>query len=959
MNAVPPRDAAPATPSAQDAASRPLAALLGTRASAAGAAPRVHVLALPAGAIAADADRLPDTPWVAAWALLLARWSGQPSARWAELGDAVRVAAAVVQGTAGDFLAAVDAARRAAPTAAAVDCEWACGAGAAPAGVEMLLALSGQTLELRLPADVDADLARTLAERIADVARALCASSGAPLGDIDAIGDAQRALLLHTLNAPLHPVDPQATVHGLFARVAAQRPDAPALCFCGATTTYAELDARSSRLAAQLRAHGVGPGRAVAMALERSPVAIVAVLAILKAGGCYLPVDAGHPPARLAFMLQDAGATLVLCSPGHAGAFAQAEGARVLALGDDGALPAPAGAPARADARDAGARDLAYLMYTSGSTGQPKGVQITHDSILRLVVDANYVRLDAGTRFLHAAPLAFDASTLEIWGPLLNGGCCVLHPEHMPTPAGLQAVIRDDRVDSAWLTAALFNAVVDDDPLHLKGLRQLLIGGEALSVPHVRRLLDALPEVDLINGYGPTECTTFAATLHIPRDIPADARAVPIGRPINDTHAFIVGPAMELLPRGCVGKLYVGGRGVALGYLNRPELTAERFVASPFAAGERLYDTGDLARWLPDGTIDFLGRADQQVKIRGFRIELGEIETVIAAHPAVQACAVGAIKDAAGNTSLAAWLVAQSGTAAPDAPALRAHIARALPEFMVPSAFVWMERLPITANGKLDRSALPRPANDRPELATPFRAPADAGEQRLCAAFAAVLGLGRVGADDNFFELGGNSLQVIKVLARLKQDGGEVLSVAGFFRHPTPAALARQLAPADEPVAPSAAEAPAPAATSGGDEPIAIIALAGRFPGARDVEQFWANLCEGRDSITRFGDGELDPSLAASLVSDPDYVKARGIVDDVEMFDPGFFGMSPREAELMDPQQRIFMELCWECLERGGHAPDGQDHGPVGIFAGMYNATYFQRHVMYRPDLVEKVGEFQ
>jgi len=956
MNAVPPRDAAALPP---EGAARPLATLLGTRTGAADAAPLLvaHALSVEhVRAFAAVAGRLPDTPLVAAWALLLARWSGQSTAAWAELSGRAAAASAVVDGTASEFLAAVDAARRGA-AASGIECEWACGAGPAPAGVEVVLRLDGATLELRLPADVDVELARTLAARIADVALALCSADDATLAAIDAIGDAQRTLLLHTLNAPLHAVDPQATVHGLFARVAAQRPDAPALCFRGATVTYAQLQERSDRLAAQLRAHGVGPGCAVAMALERSPVAIVAVLAILKAGGCYLPVDAGHPPARLAFMLQDAGATLVLCSPANTGAFAQADGVRVLALGDDGALPAPAGAPTPAAVREAGARDLAYLMYTSGSTGQPKGVQIAHDSILRLVVDANYVHLDAATRFLHAAPLAFDASTLEIWGPLLNGGCCVLHPEHMPTPAGLQAVIRDDRVDSAWLTAALFNAVVDDDPLTLKGLRQLLIGGEALSVPHVRRLLDALPEVDLINGYGPTECTTFAATLHIPHDLPADARAVPIGRPINDTHAFIVGPRMELLPRGCVGKLLVGGRGVALGYLNRADLTAERFVDSPFAAGERLYDTGDLARWLPDGTIDFLGRADQQVKIRGFRIELGEIETVIAAHPAVQACAVGALKEDTGNASLAAWVVPRAGVAAPDAPALRAHVARELPEFMVPSAFVWMERLPITANGKLDRAALPRPANDRPELATPFRAPADAGEARLCGAFAAVLGLARVGADDNFFELGGNSLQVIKVLARLKQDGGGALGVAGFFRHPTPAALARQLAPSGDRAARRPAEAPAPATTSGDDEPIAIIALAGRFPGARDVEQFWANLCEGRDTITHFGAGELDPSLAADLVADPDYVRARGIVDDVEMFDPAFFGMSPREAELMDPQQRLFMELCWEALERAGHVPDA-DEMPVGVFGGMYNATYYKHHLQPRPDLIELLGEF-
>ena len=966
----------------QRTGARPLSGLLNTRDTGSGVPSSTYWLGLDldrARAIADGARRLKclgDTPFIAAWMLLIARWGGQATASCAEVSDRVfGVSVDVDLLMAGSaFVAAVDTARRQAqaPLAQAqhapATCEWAWlvadATAAAPTEIVMTLQLSSgpddtqtQALQAGLPAGLEGALAQTLLARIVEVAAVLCELGGQSLADIDTLGDPQSSLLLQTLNPPLNAIDPTATVHGVLTRVAAQFPDAAALSFCGSVMTYRELDERSSLLALRLRGLGVEPGQAVAVALERSPQVIVAALAILKAGAYYLPVDAGHPPGRLAFMLQDADVKQVLITQVQAGVFGEAPGVRLLAL-DDAALAGDLGHDSEwaGELPVVGASDLAYVMYTSGSTGTPKGVLISHDAVLRLVIDANYVRLGHDTRMLHAAPLAFDASTLEIWGPLLNGGCCVLHPEHMPTPRGLAAVIRDERVNTAWLTAALFNAVVDDGPFHLQGLRQLLIGGEALSVPHVRRLLSALPDIALINGYGPTECTTFAATLLIPRDLPADARSVPIGRPINDTHAFILGPGAELLPRGCVGTLYLGGRGLARGYLNRPELTAERFVANPFSPGERLYDTGDLARLLPDGTIDFLGRADQQVKIRGFRIEVGEIEAALAAHPSVQACAVGAVADASGSMALLAWLVALPGAALPDISALRAHLERSLPEFMLPAHYLWLERLPITINGKLDRAALPLPANDRPDVASIFKAPGSAQEAQLCDAIAEVLGIARVGAHDNFFELGGNSLQVIKLLARLQQAGMESLTVAAFYRHPTAAALAARLKGQEAKNASEAAQSQ-PTGTLAGDDAIAIIALAGRFPGARDVEQFWANLCAGRDTVTHFADGELDPSLAASLVSDPDYVRARGVIDDVEMFDPTFFGISPREAELMDPQQRIFLELCWEALERGGHVPDA-DEMPIGVFAGMYNATYYKHHLQPRPELVDKIGEF-
>lgn len=757
------------------------------------------------------------------------------------------------------------------------------------------------------------------------------------------------------------------TVTDVFARLALRHADTPALVHGVQTLNYAQLQARADVLAQRLRASGVLPASVVGVALPRSIDSIATLLAILQVGAAYLPLDPAYPVERTSHMLRDAGAGLVITLAAHAERFSAHAPLLVLDA-------APANSPPRALSLSlpSQAVALAYIMYTSGSTGLPKGIGIPHTAILRLVTEPNYMRLGPDTRMLHAAPLGFDASTLEIWGPLLNGGMCVLHDEDLPTPAGLARTIGTHGVNTAWLTAALFNAVIDDAPEHLRGLTQLLTGGEALSVRHVRRALQALPEVRLINGYGPTECTTFSTAFTIPRDLPTDARSIPIGKPINATQVHVLSAGLTEVAAGEAGELFVGGAGLGIGYLNQPELTAERFIPNPSgAAGERLYRTGDLVRRLPDGNLDYLGRADTQVKIRGFRIELGEVEAALAAHPAVKSCAVIARKDAAGNARLIAYGVA-SGQA-PNSADLRALLAKRLPDYMLPAAFVWLPALPITTNGKLDQQALPEPQSSRPDLTNPYQAPQGEAEQRVCDAFAQALGLQQVGRLDNFFDLGGNSLLVLKVLSLLG-DAARRLGTHAFFSQPTPAALARLLgsAPGAAPaldgrrlssrmlagLVRDAATRPEHTAAASGPEPIAVVATAGRFPGAADVEQFWANLLTGRDSITPFNACDLDPSIPASLSTNPDYVKARGIIDGVDQFDAAFFGISPREAALMDPQQRIFLELCWECLERAGHAPDATTV-PVGVFAGMYNATYFQHHVQHRPDLVEALGAFQ
>ena len=935
------------------------------------ASPRITSWALPrehAQALRDAAERhgwMTDTPLLAAWCWLLSRWlavdqprvalsGGSPGVRELRIRASEHAAARAV-----DWLNLVDRVRRAEAPAAEirgdVPVHW-CAPELATRLAELELHAGRVALALDPSGEIRmrheramfaVDQAASMLRALAALAFALVDRPQAALRDLPLL-DAGQTQALQRLEALPSPAPAEQRVHEVFEQRVRSHPDALAVLHGEQRWTYADLLAMALSFEARLRGAGVRSGCGVGIALPRGARAIAGMLAVMRLGAAYVPLDPAWPRERLEWLLADTAAALVLAEPESLGVF-------------EGLSPAlapwlKAGGVARADAPSLGVSGVAYVMYTSGSTGRPKGVLTPHRGILRLVLDGGFMRLDSGTRMLHAAPLGFDASTLEIWGPLLNGGTCVVLDDEMPTPASLQRCIGEHGVDSAWLTAGLFNAVVDDDPRRLAGLRQLLVGGEALSVPHLRRALAALPDTQLINGYGPTECTTFTTTARIERELPEHGVRVPIGRPIRDTRAFIVSAAGELLPPGLVGELVVGGSGVALGYLRHPELDAERFVPDPFGAvGDRMYRTGDLARWLPDGQLDCLGRVDQQLKIRGFRIEPGEIEACLAAHPAVRACAVIGRRDAAGNLRLLAYAVPVAER--PPAGELRAFVAQRLPEHMVPAAFTWIDALPTTSNGKLDQRALPEPGRERP--AEGLEPPCDEIERRVCAVFAEVLGLDEVGREEHFFELGGNSLLVLKALALL---GGEAagLDVAAFFGRPTPAALASRLRRGGDGARPQ----PLPVRATGSrarpetGAPVAIVAVAGRFPGAADVEAFWANLLAGRDGIRHFAEPELDASLPPELLRDPDYVRARGVLDGVECFDAAFFGISPREAALMDPQQRVFLELCWQCLERGGYAPDGQ-RDPVGVFAGMNNATYFQHHVLAHPDQVERLGAFQ
>ena len=564
---------------------------------------------------------------------------------------------------------------------------------------------------------------------------------------------------------------PQTSLPDLFAQRAAAAPEAVAVAFGDVALTYGELDRRANRLAQHLRSLGAGPGELVALSLPRSADLLPAILGILKSGAGYLPLDPSYPAERLAFLLADSGARLTVDRDFL-----------------DRHWEAIAAAPATPPAVSVGPGDIAYVMYTSGSTGQPKGVAATHRNVVRLVHGSGFARFGPEETFLQLAPVSFDASTLEIWGALLHGGRLAVFPPEIPTPASLAAAVARHGVTSLWLTAGLFHQVAEGDLSGLRSLRQLVAGGDVLSPAHVARTLDRLPGLTLINGYGPTEGTTF--TCCHPMTASAPAGPVPIGRPIGNARVYVVDAGLSPVPAGVPGELLIGGDGLAIGYLHRPGLTAERFIPDSFgAAGERLYRTGDLVRWRPRGTLEFLGRIDQQVKIRGFRVEPGEVEAALLEQPEVAAAAVVADRGPQ-ETRLLAYVVPAPGRAG-IAAAAREALRRRLPEFMLPAAVMEIPALPLTANGKLDRRALPAPEMPRAEG---YEAPRTPVEEILARLWAEVLGVERVGVRDDLFALGGHSLLAIRILSRVAAVFGAEVPLPALFEAPTVAGLAAQLA---------------------------------------------------------------------------------------------------------------------------------------------------------------------
>ena len=579
-------------------------------------------------------------------------------------------------------------------------------------------------------------------------------------------------------------------IHELFEAQVERRPEAVAVIFEDQQLTYAELNRRANQLAHHLRELGIGPEVLVGICVERSLEMVVGILGILKAGGAYLPLDPAYPQERLAFMLADTKAP-VLLTQAHLAEVLPQHQAQLVCLDMDWQTIAQASTDNLAN--NVTTNNLAYVMYTSGSTGRPKGISIIHRSIVRLVKKTNYAKLTEAEIFLQYAPISFDAATLELWGSLLNGGLLVVPPAQTLSLEELGQILQRYRVTTLWLTAGLFHLMVDQQLENLKNVRQLLAGGDVLSVPHVKKFLETLGGCTLINGYGPTENTTFTCCYPM-TDVSQIGASVSIGRPIANTQVYILDRYLRPVPVGVPGELYIGGNGLARDYFNRPELTAEKFIPHPFSdkPGDRLYKTGDLVRFLPNSNIEFFGRIDHQVKIRGFRIELGEIETALGQHPAVREAVVVVREDQPGDKHLVAYIVCDVEKV-PASRELRSYLKEKLPDYMVPTTFMLLKTLLLTPNGKIDRRVLPAPEILRPELGETFVPPRNPIEGMIAAIWAKVLGLEQVGVYDNFFELGGHSLLATQVISHLRHTFQFDLPFRSLFEAPTVADLAERL----------------------------------------------------------------------------------------------------------------------------------------------------------------------
>ncbi|MDQ1640627.1 MAG: hypothetical protein QOF62_3966 [Pyrinomonadaceae bacterium] len=612
------------------------------------------------------------------------------------------------------------------------------------------------------------------------------------ISDLPLLSEAERHQLLVEWNETRTDYPAHSSVQALFEEQANATPNATALMFGEETITYQELNRRANQMAHYLIAQGVGREDRVGICLDRSPALIIAVLGILKASGAYVPLDPGYPASRLAFMLEDAAVSLLITEQQLAASFLD-QNVKTICIDR---CAAEIAACAETDPRsDTGADSLAYVMYTSGSTGKPKGVAITHKNIVRLVKNTNYANFTSDEVFLQFAPISFDASTFEIWGSLLNGARLALMAPGAASLDELGRALKRYEVTTLWLTAGLFHLMVDTHLDDLRGLKQLLAGGDVLSAPHVRKVVAELKNCRLINGYGPTENTTF--TCCYPVDNPAAINgSVPIGQAISNSYVYVLDQHLNPSPIGIPGELYIGGDGLARGYLNQPELTAAKFITNPFRNGDgtQLYKTGDLVKRRATGELDFLGRIDSQVKVRGYRIELGEVETVLAQHAGVRD-AVVIVRADQGDKHLAAYVVPREGTT-PTANDLRGFLSERLPSQMVPSIFVVLEELPLSGNGKIDRTALAAikgTVGNYGELQERCVQPQDKLELKLKRIWERVLAVSPIGMDDNFFELGGHSLLAVRLFAQIEKSLDRNLPLATLFQAPTIRSLAEVL----------------------------------------------------------------------------------------------------------------------------------------------------------------------
>ncbi len=655
------------------------------------------------------------------------------------------------------------------------------------------------SLEIGFDADhFERDEIQRVLARFEALARHAADAPETPVKRLGLLPDAERQRILVEFNDSAEAPAPEVCIHGLIQESARRDPDAPAVLAGGSELGYAELDRRAEQLAVRLRGLGIGPNTFVAVHAEPSPGMIVGLFAVLKAGGAYVPLDPEYPDERLTFMLEDSAAAVLLTQP-HLRPIPTPASVRTIVLDEEGRADGANGSDepsgtALDPARAAGPDDLAYIIYTSGSTGVPKGVRVNHRNLVHSTLARNSYYGGKVGRFLLLSSFAFDSSVAGLFWTLVDGGALVLPPAGAHRdPGRIGELMARHGVTHTLCLASHWRVILAGAKQEaFASLDTSIVSGEVFSNELVERHDERAPGTRLYNEYGPTEGSVWSMVFDCHDPYPGNK--VPIGHPIANTQIYLLDEHMSPVPIGVAGEMYQGGAGVAQGYLERPELTAERFVTDPFSdrPGARLYRTGDLARYLPDGNVEFLGRMDDQVKIRGYRIELGEIEAVLGRHAAVREVAVLCREDTEGDRRLVAYVVLESGRAA-SARELRDYLAETLPAYMLPAATVFLDVLPRTSIGKLKPEDLPAPRRDRPDLDNEYVAPKNPLEETLTSIWAEAIDIERVGVHDDFFALGGHSILAVRIMSSIREMLDADLPMRAFFEHPTVSGLAAEL----------------------------------------------------------------------------------------------------------------------------------------------------------------------
>jgi len=742
-------------------------------------------------------------------------------------------------------------------------------------------------------------------------------------------------------------------LHQLFQDAEKRFGNRTAVVFEDQQITYSELNRRAEQLS-QAILQKAKDEEIICLSTARSLEMVIGLLAILKAGKSYLPLDSSFPVSRLEQILTSSKVRICVASSPEAGIYENLGLKVILSDVSYDHLPLQT-LTVQAE--------IAAVFYTSGSTGKPKGVCVPHSGLVNFLLwQKEHSKAAPGLKTLQFCHLGFDVSIEEIFVPLITGGALYLITDTYRLDSGnlLNFIIKNgiNRMYLPFVELQYFAEEASYGQVYPESLVEVITGGELLKItPQIAKLFSRLKDCPLMNKYGPTEACVWITDLKLEGDATQWPEIPTIGKPFAHTEIFILNDELEMVEDGEIGEICAYGECVAKGYLNEPVLTAKNFVNWRNKNGDilRIYKTGDLGRFLTDGTIEFHGRRDGQVKIRGNRVELGDIEVAICQQRGVQQAVVVVREDVPGEKYLAAYLVNRAGQI--NMKGIRDELIGLLPDYMIPSHFVQLEDLPKTSSGKIDRKILPKPEAKRPDFGVLYKRPSTAIEKKIAEVMIDVLQFDKIGLDDNFFELGGNSLLAQKMISQLKFQFKNALTITKLYQYPTIAGMASYLE--EGAVSAEQQDADGKVRSPKKDrQAIAVIGMAGRFPGADDIDTFWNNLVHEKESITTFLPNELDPSIPDNIKRAANYVPARGVIKDADQFDYHFFGINPSHAELMDPQHRLFLEISWEALEKTRVFSKGRRNS-IGVFAGSNNNTYFQNNIIFNRKIMERYGDVQ